>query len=76
MSAPSGEVIEEEEEPATSGKVTIDRPTYDELQFEETFHPLGYQRLKVNRNTKHPLPRTIHLTCMATHNYFIHGNLN
>ncbi|XP_065886960.1 prestin-like isoform X2 [Dysidea avara] len=48
MSAPSGEVIEEEEEPATSGKVTIDRPTYDELQFEETFHPLGYQRLKLS----------------------------
>ena len=29
------------------GRVTIDRPTYDELQFEENFQPLGYNRLKV-----------------------------
>lgn len=29
------------------GRVTIDRPTYDELQFEEKIRPLGYKRLKV-----------------------------
>lgn len=28
-------------------RVIIDRPTYDELQFEESFRPLDYNRLKV-----------------------------
>jgi len=49
MATPSsGEVIPEEEQPAVSDRVTIQRPTYDELQFEESFHPLGYQRFKVH----------------------------
>ena len=37
----------DEERSRGGGRVTIDRPAYDELQFEENFHPRGYQRLKV-----------------------------
>jgi len=36
-----------EERSRGGGRVAIDRQTYDELQFEEKFHPQGYQRLKV-----------------------------
>jgi len=49
MSAPSGGVVAEEEEPVASEIETIYRPTYDELG-EESLHPLGHQTLKV------PLP--------------------
>ena len=41
--------VRDEERSRGGGRVTIDRPAYDELQFEENFHPLGYQRLKVRR---------------------------
>jgi len=47
MSASSGEVIAEEEEPAASDRVITQRPSYDELG-EESFHSLGHQRLKVH----------------------------
>ena len=39
--------VRDEERSRGGGRVTIDRPAYDELQFEENFHPRGYQRLKV-----------------------------
>jgi len=45
---PRDEPVTEEEEPAINERVTIHRPTYDELQFEANFHPLGYQRIKVH----------------------------
>ena len=39
--------VRDEERSRGGGRVTIDRPTYDELQFEANFHPQGYQRFKV-----------------------------
>jgi len=54
MSAPNGEFIAEEEareeEPAGSDRMTTHRPSYDELG-EESFHPLGHQRLKVHNKS-------------------------
>ena len=49
MSASSGEVVAEEE-PAASDRVITKRPSYDELG-EESFHPLGHQRLKVHNKS-------------------------
>lgn len=49
MAERSDEEVGGEERSRGGGRVTIDRPAYDELQFEENLHPLGYQRLKVTR---------------------------
>lgn len=49
-----------EERSRGGGRVTIDRPAYDELQFEENFHPRGYQRLKVRRLNFKQEPTTIY----------------
>ena len=47
MATPTGEDVRGEARSRSEGRVTIDRPTYDELQFETNFQPQGYQRLKV-----------------------------
>ena len=49
MAERNNEEVRGEERSRGGDRVTIDRPAYDELQFEENLHPLGYQRLKVTR---------------------------
>ena len=48
MATQNDEEVRGEGRSRGGGRVTIDRPAYDELQFEANFHPQGYQRLKVS----------------------------